>query len=348
MFENLISQLKQLDGQKVSVPIETDNSGFIDKQCPSESCEFLFKVNEQDWKNIFRDEAVWCPMCGHSAPADQWFTVEQVTHARSEALKVIKGGIHNALLSDAQKFNLRQPKTAFISMSLKVQGGHQRTYVIPASAAEAMQLEIQCEQCSSRFAVIGCAYFCPACGHNSVERTFQDSLRKICAKKENLDLVKAALTNAGKKDDAEITCRSLIESCLLDGVTAFQKYCEGLFDSTERPVKRSLNAFQRLDQGSDLWKTSIGFTYTDILSTQELLLLKVLYQKRHILAHNEGIVDDRYLKESEDTRYKIGQRVSVSVGEVEGLVDCLTKLANGLRNNNPRSLAKPNKLKKSG
>ena len=44
MFENLLNELENL--KSVSVPIECDGKGYIDKQCPSEECEFLFKVNE--------------------------------------------------------------------------------------------------------------------------------------------------------------------------------------------------------------------------------------------------------------------------------------------------------------
>ena len=163
MFENLITEMERLNGQSVSVPIETDDHGYIDKQCPDEDCEFIYKVNEDDWSNIFKDEAVWCPLCRHEAPADQWFTIDQVEHAKAEALAVVKGKVNNALRSSAQKFNRKQPRNSFISMSMKVSGGLKRTHTIPASAAEPMQLEIQCEECKSWFAVIGSAYFCPAC-----------------------------------------------------------------------------------------------------------------------------------------------------------------------------------------
>ena len=76
MFEDLIKTLEGLNGRSVSVRIDADEKGYIDKQCPAEQCEFLFKVNKEDWSNIFKDETVWCPMCRHEAPADQWFTVE--------------------------------------------------------------------------------------------------------------------------------------------------------------------------------------------------------------------------------------------------------------------------------
>lgn len=328
MFDDLIKELERMDGQSVSVPINSDERGYIDKQCPSEECEFLFKVNEDDWGEIFKDEAVWCPFCRHEAPSDQWFTIEQIEHIEAEALAIVEGKINNAMHSDAKKFNRQQPKNSFISMSLKVQGGIKRTHAIPAKAAETMQFEITCEVCNSHFAVIGSAYFCPACGHNSVTRTYADSLRKIKAKKDSISIVRQSLIESIGKDEAELTCRSLIETCISDGVVAFQKYCEGLFNTYgEAPF----NAFQRIEQGSMLWKKAIHKDYSYWLNSKELSQLNLLYQKRHILAHNEGIVDAKYIKNSNDKNYKEGQRIVVSNKDVEILLNCLEKLGNGLK-----------------
>lgn len=327
MFEDLIKEMNRLDGQSVSIEIETDEKGYIDKQCPSENCEFVFKVNEEDWSNIFQDEAVWCPFCRHEAQADQWFTTEQVEHAKSETIAIVEGKIHNALKSGAQNFNRRQPKNSFISMSMKVQGGRQRTYTIPAQAAEAMQLEIQCEECRSRFAVVGSAYFCPACGYNSVLRTFTDSLRKIKAKRDSVAVIKEPLSIAFGVDNAELTCRSVLETCISDGVVAFQKYCEGLYvEFGQSPF----NAFQRLDQGGKLWKEAVGEDYHAWISEKELDLLQILYQRRHLLSHSEGIVDAKYVQKSNDSKYKVGQRIVVSANEISDLICILEKLGNGL------------------
>jgi hypothetical protein len=332
MFKNISRTLEAIENTKqMQFSIETDSKGYIDKQCPSGDCEFLFKVNEQDWKEICRDESVWCPMCGHSAPSNQWFTIAQVNHAKSEAVAVLQGQINNAMREDARQFNRRQSHNAFIRMSMSVTGGHNRMFSIPAVATEAMQLEIRCEQCSSRFAVVGSAYFCPACGHNSVDRTFNDSLRKIRAKKDNVDLVRSALSAAGKKDDAELTCRSLVESCLQDGVTAFQKFCDGLYTARPETPTAPFNAFQRLRQGSDLWRAAVGVGYDDLLSVHQIRSLNILFQKRHLLAHSEGIVDQKYVTESGDTTYKVGQRITVSGTEVDVLVTCLSTLSDGLR-----------------
>jgi len=328
MFEDAIKAMERMDGQEISVPTDSDEKGYIDRQCPSGECEFLFKVNEDDWVNIFKNEAVWCPLCRHEAPADNWFTIAQIEHAKAEAFAVVGGVFNNALRSDAQKFNSKQPKNAFISMSWKVEGGIRRTHTIPAKAAEAMQLEIMCEACDSRFAVIGSAYFCPACGHNSVTLTFADSLKKIRAKRDNIEIIRQALIESTGKDEAELICRSLRETCISDGVVAFQKYCEGIYSAYgEAPF----NAFQRLEQSSKLWKKAIKKDYLSWLTSEELSSLKLLFQKRHILTHNEGIVDAHYIKKSGDIFYKEGQRIVISDKDINDILICLEKIGDGLK-----------------
>lgn len=320
---------KDLENLKsVYVGIDTDEKGYIDRQCPSEKCEFLFKVNSDDWVNLFKDEAVWCPMCGHEAPANHWLTISQIEHVKEEALNVVKGLIGKSLSDMACKFSRSQSKNGFVSISMKYKGSTSRAFTIPAKAAEAMELDIKCEKCNSRFSVLGSAYFCPACGHNSVTKTFSDSLRKIKAKSDNIDVVRKALIEASNKDEAELTCRSLLETSISDGVVAFQKLCEGLYEPFG---KAPFNAFQRLEQGGGLWAGALGKTYSDWLSPAEITELNILFQKRHLLAHSEGIVDDRYITKSGDSLYKAGQRIVISKNDVEALLVTLNKLSEGLK-----------------
>lgn len=331
MFESLLREIKKLDGLKVSVPIKTDEEGYMDKECPSVSCMFIFKVHEEDWANIFRDEAVFCPMCRHEAPADSWWTTEQIEHAKRQALRFVKGRIGQAMETDARAFNRKQPRNSFISMSMKVSGVSHSTFILPAQATELMELKITCEECNARFSVIGSAYFCPSCGHNSVERTFDDSIKKILSKIENAEIIRKAFADIGKKDDAEVTIRSLTESALSDGVTAYQRLAEELYARIPAAPKAPFNVFQRLSDGSDLWKKICGKGYDDWLDGTELRDMNILFQKRHILVHNEGIVDDKYIKRSGDSTYRASQRIVVTASDIRRLVDLIGKLSAGIR-----------------
>ena len=160
--------------------------------------------------------------------------------------------------------------------------------------------------------MIGSAYFCPSCGHNSVERTFDDSIKKILSKIKNADVIRKAFVDIGKKDEAEVTIRSLIESALSDGVTAYQRLAEKLYEKIPATPEAPFNVFQRLDDGSDLWKYACSKGYEDWLDGTEFSDLKILFQKRHILVHNEGIVDDKYIARSGDSTYRTGQRIVVA------------------------------------
>ena len=56
----------------------------------------------------------------------------------------------------------------------------------------------------------------------------------------------------------------------------------------------------------------------------------LFFQRRHILEHNAGIVDGRYIEKSGDTSYSVGQRLVLKKNEVRELLAIVRKLCNGL------------------
>ena len=47
MFENILRELENLGRQPIQYkfPIEVDEDGYIDKECPNEECLFQFKIH---------------------------------------------------------------------------------------------------------------------------------------------------------------------------------------------------------------------------------------------------------------------------------------------------------------
>lgn len=334
MFENLLKTLNNLSETKsISVPLEADSKGYLDKECPNGDCLFHFKVNAQDWADLASEAIVTCPMCGHKAHTKSWFTTEQINEAKAQAVASLKGAINKAMRDDARSFNSRQPKNSFIKMSMNVTGTNSSNsdIIVPIEAAEAMELEISCDQCSTRFAVVGSAFFCPTCGHSSAERMFDDALRKIEVKMSSTEIVREAIERASGKDAASVAARSMLESCLPDGVVAFQKFSESLYAKIAGARPAPFNAFQRLRDGSDLWKVAVGAGYEDWLTPDELSRLGILFQRRHLLAHSEGIVDAKYIANTSDTTYRDGQRLVVVERDVQDLGRILAKLGGAIR-----------------
>jgi hypothetical protein len=314
-----------------SVPLDTDDKGYFDRECPSDECLFVFKVNQEDWKNLFREEEVFCPQCGHSAPSDHWHTQAQLRHAEKEAKIYMEREFQKMLKGVARDFNRSQRRDSFITMSMKVTGGPYRSYTLPAPAMEAFQLDIACEFCNSRFSVIGSAFFCPCCGRSSAERMFDASLGKTRAKFEQLETVRAALENIGQMDKATDLCRSILESCIQDLVGALQRLSEELYSRLQGVPSVPFNAFQRLNQSNDLWRSALGEGFEDWLDSSELAKLNVYYQKRHLLAHREGIVDAQYIQRSGDTSYREGQRIVVTPRDATEMHALVSRVADKLR-----------------
>ena len=111
MFRNTLRMLEQLNGTMTyKMDVLPDEDGYYDKECPNEKCLSKFKVNAEDWKNLFSDEAVFCPFCGHSAPSRSWWTTEQIEQAKEQAFNQVSAKIGQALQADAREFNRSQPR----------------------------------------------------------------------------------------------------------------------------------------------------------------------------------------------------------------------------------------------
>lgn len=165
MFRHLLRELEDLSRtKKITIPIAADERGYIDKECPSAECLYQFKVLEADWRDLFRDEGVFCPMCGHAAPADQWWTSEQIEQGRERAMEYLKSRVDSALRRSADEFNRAHRPSGFIKMSMNVSGARHRAVILPIRAAEVLEQRISCEECGAHYAVVGAAFFCPCAG----------------------------------------------------------------------------------------------------------------------------------------------------------------------------------------
>lgn len=328
MFDELLRELKRLDGtHTVSVPVPTDADGYFDKECPNEECQSSFKVFAEDWRNIVRDEEMFCPFCRHAAPTDQWHTTEQVEAAKKAAIAQFQGRINSAMKRDADQWNRRQPRDSFLKITMKVDSrpGH---VFLPPMAAEPMRLKITCPACSCRYAVIGAAFFCPACGHNAADLMFTQSIDAIRKALGAIPGVRAAIDD---RDAAETTVRLIVENGLQNAITAFQRYAEALYATRfpSLPAPRR-NAFQNLAEGSALWLAASGKEYGDFLTVAELTVLGRYFQQRHLLAHRQGLVDADYITRSGDTSYREGQRLVVREASVQECLTIVEKIARGM------------------
>jgi hypothetical protein len=331
MFDDLIREVSRLEQtQTISVRLPEDKDGYIDRQCPSAKCKAEFKVFGKDWDLKVAKKLAYCPVCRHESSSADWATKAQVKYAEAVALKQIKRQLHDALEVGAQRFNQRRHQTGFITLSLSVTPDTQFVS-LPSAVGDVLRQRFICEQCQCGYSSIGAAYFCPACGHNSVLNTFLNTLETVRNTIAALPTIRQAMR--GDPDFAHNSVRLILEQSIVRLVGAFEHYTEVLFATlpTAPTAKVKRGSFQRLGDASDLWERAVGKGYHALLTPQEMASFVRLVQQRHLLTHTSGIVDADYLTKSADLTYTIGQRVIVREPDVLTLAAIVGKLADALK-----------------
>lgn len=313
---------------EIPMKILSDEKGYLDRQCPNENCLFEFKVNLQDWEDKVSDDEVHCPLCGHVDSSENWYTFEQIDAIQAIAADYARCYVQKELDKMFSNFARSMRNNKYIKITYK-----QDTPVTfinnPIGAKEEWNLDIICDKCGTRYSVIGSAYFCPCCGYNSASNVFDNSMDMITKMVQSLDEMKTTLTAQFDMDTAETMCRSMLENSFGQVVSAFQKFAQCRYKEISGVEKR-VNDFQMVDKGSQYFRDETGSGYEAFLSSDEIDRIKLYFQRRHIIEHNTGIVDQQYIDKSGDTDYSVGQRVVVKTSEALDLIKIIKKLSSGL------------------
>lgn len=328
MFDELIRALKSMETTQLTVSIAADEEGYLDRECPNDECQAVFKVFLEDWEREENGDLAFCCRCGHAATGDKWWTTEQAEKLNAAMARHVQQAMASALERDARRFNQGQRRSAFIRMELQIKSPSLPPE-IDARARDLMEQKVSCSACSCRYACVGAPFFCPLCGEDDPARAFQAAIDATRACLGRLPEFEQLVAADSGKDIAIDAVRVTLENSMAKLVGAFEGFCLGTFRRLPEAagVVLAQGTFQRLDDGSDLWVGVGRSSYVDVLGAARWARLRVLYQRRHLIAHREGVVDQRYIDRSGDTAYAVGQRVVVRAQDVLELAEMLELLA---------------------
>ena len=308
-----MSHLRRLENQ-ISVPIRPDKDGYIGRECPQ--CEGYFKVTPGTGITT-GNPPCHCPYCGHQGSPNEFWTKAQIKYAKSVAFNKISG----AVISDLKEmeFNIK-PRGAFgMGMSMRVEG---RPHPIRHYGESQLETEVVCDQCSLRYAIYGVFGTCPDCGrHNS--RQILDKNLELAAKQ--LDLAASV--------EGELSAH-LVADALENVVSAFDGFgreiCRVYASWATDTTKAQEISFQNLSGAQKNVQNLFGIDLSAALDAEEWKTTCRCFQKRHLLAHRMGIVNQDYLKKSGDTQAKVGRKVSIDADEVRVMVQLIGRLGRQL------------------
>lgn len=309
----MMNHLRHL-GNSISIAIPQDADGLTGRECPDSDCEGYFKV---EFGTGLKGENLpcHCPYCGHTASHDQFWTKEQIEYAKSVALGKITDAFHKDLKE--LEFDYK-PRGAFgIGISLKVKPG--RPISIHYYREKRLETEVVCGNCTLRYSVYGLFAFCPDCGQHNSLHILDKNLEVI---EKMLDLAAGA--------DKELA-EKLIENALEDCVSSFDGFgreiCRVHSQKAANPAKAEEMSFQSLEGVRRRLSELFSLDLAEGLTAEEWEAAVRGFQKRHLLSHKMGVVDDDYIRKSGDAQAVVGRKVSVSAEEVREIVRTVGKLA---------------------
>lgn len=140
------------DGGKhiVTVGINSDKDGYIERECPE--CENTFKIKPSTGK--FDSDNLFCPYCNHTASNQNFFTKTQVEYAYASIqrnfMSELKGAIRDVVnSSDCMSITKESDEQPLPNMTVS-----DKNY----------DSEITCAICSLQYAIDGTHECCPCCG----------------------------------------------------------------------------------------------------------------------------------------------------------------------------------------
>jgi hypothetical protein len=294
-------------GNQFSISISADEDGYLGRECPIEECLGYFKITPGT--GIKGPAPCHCPYCGHSGDSSTFTTHEQIEYAKSVVLRQVTDALYKDMKS--MEFDHKPAGGFGIGISMKVTRGTR--HPIQYYREKELETHVICDICTLRYSIYGVFGWCPDCGtHNSIQ---------ILTK--NLELAKKELALA-QPTDIELS-DYLIGDALENVVSAFDGFGREVCLRKGADIR-----FQNLSAARNRVQDSFGFDFADVLASQEWNNACQIFQKRHLLAHKMGVIDDDYISRANDPGAIAGRKIRVDYDEVNSAINFIEALGRRL------------------
>lgn len=252
-----------------------------------------------------RSKQTVCPYSGVVAD-DQDFThpddvkaaLKMVEHA---TLADVENAFHDMFRGLERKFS----SSKFLTIKA---GPRSAPKPRPRFSRRDLLRELVCDHCGRDYGVFAIGLFCPDCGAPNLRLHFA----------REVEIVVQQIELADAQEDRQELAYRMMGNAHEDVLTAFEAtlkavYLYGLGQrGAQAPEPKPVrNDFQNVDNGQRRF-AELSFDPFSLLTEEERTALRLNIQKRHIIGHNLGIMDEKFADHAADAR--IGETVRL-VGE---------------------------------
>ena len=322
------------DKMELRFPAPASPSGKVYRWCPNNNCTprlFLLGGGERpetlDTSLLKRPpgtSVTTCPYCGTDADDDQ-FNYEGDVEAIQKYLEwAVTRDISDHMAKISKDFNRSQPRGGMISLRMDF-----RPNPVPQPRAwrEDLIRNLSCDICGREYGVYAIALMCPDCGSKNLHVHFEREIELVI---QLIDLAE----QVAKSGESELSYR-ILGNAHEDVVTAFETYQKTTYrymiiqsfpgDETKKMTAKTAigNRFQNMVRAKELYD-KLSIDPFAVLTAEEIDLMKLNIEKRHVIGHNLSMADDAY--SGKEGREKSGTTVEIIGDEISEFAETAKKI----------------------
>lgn len=328
-FKRLKKWQKGSEGSnmKLEIPLPVSESGLALRWCPNEGCrprrfqlgdgpEEPSRVEGSRVRRSPGTAGSTCPYCGTDGEDEEFLAPEDLEAALDQVRWAFEEDVGEWLGQMAKDFNRKMGRGGGL-LGISMESSH-RPRPAPRPWREDLLRVMECHICMRRYGVYAIAFFCPDCGSCNLANQFRREVALILAQIDVAEQV-------AESQSRELGYR-LLGNAHEDVVTTFETYLKNSFrfaarerltteewdDLTKKKMRG--NPFQNLNRAEKLFAI-LGVDLFSEVSEDERFQLVMNFEKRHVVGHNLGIADEKFVDVSESDN--IGETVALLAHDVE-------------------------------
>lgn len=312
------------DEYEMRISIPTDEDGLVGRECPKEDCSpGYFKVKSGTGITDHQEMA-FCPYCRTEAEPGDFITQAQKDYAialfTNNAIDGVNRMVKKSLgLNSAGK---RKFDAGFFSIEMSLEPA--RPDYVSHPIEEELRRDIVCPHCGLEHSVFGLAIWCADCGQDIF-------LTHVNGEFQVLEKMLSVVDKRREELGARVAGRD-IENAIEDVVSIFEAVMKIItsrhlikqgaqLDEVMGVLEKQIrNQFQNIKSAQDIFRKHVGIELFEGLSGQSLEVLNLVFEKRHPITHNLGVIDRKYLARVRSGELQ-GREIRVSSQEVLDVIE---------------------------
>jgi len=288
----------------IPVFVISDREQCFGRTCPK--CHSYFRTDRP--APILR-----CPYCSHVDKNVAFTTPNQlqfIHKAREAFLAAVAGKRSTTIDLDKLADELPENRPAWAYSEER----QQNSYDCPT------------HDCKTHFDILGEYAGCPTCGKRNSLQVFERHVSEIEVQFKKAD---NELTDRQQREvewEKLTRCISDFEAMARD----LQSQLVLLPSTPKRKKDVGGISFQNLIKAGDCLQNWFGFDIFFRFSDDDKSFLNRMFNRRHVLAHNGGRIDQEYLDNTGDTTVRLNQKIVVRSNEIRRLLPLLRTVASNL------------------